>query len=450
VAGARAGTSSTLPAALARVRIPALVRQALAQLDAAGHRTWIVGGAVRDILLGGRLAADLLDLATPATPQEVMGIFERVVPTGVEHGTVTVLLGAVRLEVTTFRGEGAYLDGRRPSSVTFHRDIDADLARRDFTVNALAFDPLGRELRDPFGGRADMRRRILRAVGDPAARFGEDGLRPLRAARFAAQLGFAVDRATRAAIPGALPVVGRVAAERVQAELEKLLLAEHASQGLDLLESTGLLGVVLPAVGALAPPLRSHALAVCAAAPPRLALRLAALLHSPAAAEPPLAVARRAREALRALRFPAAVLEEAAALVAEHGCLRDGGRLPPPSDGPSLRRLAARLGRERLPALLDLREADARALPRSRARAELRSLAALRRAAARALRGGPPLAPGDLALDGRAVMEALGLPPGPEVGQALRHLLDRCLDDPRRNRRGPLLEELRAWWAARG
>jgi tRNA nucleotidyltransferase (CCA-adding enzyme) len=405
---------------------------------------------VRELLLGGRLSADLVDLATPATPLQVQEIFERVVPTGLEHGTVTVLLGKVRLEVTTFRGEGPYLDGRRPSSVTFHRDVDADLARRDFTVNAMAFDPLGRELRDPFRGQADLRRRILRAVGDPAARFGEDGLRPLRAARFAAQLGFTVERATRAAIPGALPVVARVAAERVSAELAKLLVARHAAQGMELLEGTGLLAAVLPAVGSLPPPLRSHALAACAAAAPRLPLRLAALLHAQAEVDPPLAVARRAAEALAALRFSGQVAEEVAALVAEHGCLRGGGHVPPPSDGPSLRRLAARLGRERLGALLDLREADARALGRGQARTELRALASLRAAAARALRGRPPLAAADLALDGRAAMEALGVPPGPAVGEALRHLLDFCLDDPRRNRREPLLEELRAWWAVRG
>ena len=199
-----------LPAALARVEPPAAIVKILRTLRDAGHRSWIVGGAVRDLLLHRPRAANDFDVATPATPAEVTALFRKVVPTGVEHGTVTVVEGGHAVEVTTFRGEGAYADGRRPESVTFHTDLEADLARRDFTMNALAWDPLAPELRDPFGGRADMARRTLRAVGDPAERFGEDGLRAMRAVRFAAQLGYGLHRRTRAAIPGALPVVRKV------------------------------------------------------------------------------------------------------------------------------------------------------------------------------------------------------------------------------------------------
>jgi tRNA nucleotidyltransferase (CCA-adding enzyme) len=146
--------------------------------------------------------------ARPA--EQVAALFPKVIPTGIEHGTVTVLVGGEPIEVTTFRGEGAYTDGRRPESVTFHEDLEADLARRDFTMNALALDPLAGEFRDPFGGEVDLGRRLVRAVGDPVARFGEDGLRPLRAVRFAAQLGYDLDPATQAAIAGALPVVRKV------------------------------------------------------------------------------------------------------------------------------------------------------------------------------------------------------------------------------------------------
>src|SRR5512142_169173 len=219
----------------ARQTLPAALVDVLRRLGEAGHRSWIVGGAVRDLLLHRPREAADFDVATPATPQEVTALFPKVIPTGVEHGTVTVVSAGLAIEVTTFRGEGAYLDGRRPESVTFHTDLEADLARRDFTMNALAFDPIGLEFRDPFGGRADMRRRLVRAVGDPAARFGEDGLRPMRAVRFAAQLGYGLHRATRGAIPGALPVVRKVSVERMSEELQRLVVAPGADRGLDLM-----------------------------------------------------------------------------------------------------------------------------------------------------------------------------------------------------------------------
>src|SRR5512138_1577096 len=247
-----------VPAALARARadLPPAVEKVLRTLDAAGHRTWIVGGAVRDLLLG-RPRFDY-DLATPATPEQVIGLFRKVVPTGIDHGTVTVVQDGEPIEVTTFRGEGAYVDGRRPERVTFHTDLEADLARRDFTMNALAWDPLAPEFRDPFGGRADMARKLVRAVGDPEARFGEDGLRAMRAVRFAAQLGYGLHPKTRAAIPDALDVVRKVSVERISDELARLLAAPHADRGLALMRTTGLLGAVLPAVSALPPRAIDH------------------------------------------------------------------------------------------------------------------------------------------------------------------------------------------------
>src|SRR5512146_3397139 len=150
--------SSRVPTALVRARnsLPAPLLDVLRRLDEAGHRSWIVGGAVRDLLLHRPREAADFDVATPATPQQVTALFPKVVPTGIEHGTVTVVARGIAVEVTTFRGEGRYVDGRRPESVTFHTDLEADLERRDFTMNALAWDPLGREFRDPHGGRADI------------------------------------------------------------------------------------------------------------------------------------------------------------------------------------------------------------------------------------------------------------------------------------------------------
>ncbi|HTX74093.1 MAG TPA: polynucleotide adenylyltransferase, partial [Rectinemataceae bacterium] len=213
-------------------------------LESAGKSCYLVGGAVRDQLLG-RPTSDF-DLATDARPEEVMRVFRRVVPTGIRHGTVTVHYKGLELEVTTFRTEAGYADGRHPDKVEFASSIEADLSRRDFTINAIAYDLLTRRLVDPHEGREDLGRRLIRAVGDPLERFGEDGLRPLRALRFAAQLGFRVEAATLAAIR---PSIGRfrmVSPERVRDELSKMLLSPRPSIGLRLLEETGLLGEISP------------------------------------------------------------------------------------------------------------------------------------------------------------------------------------------------------------
>jgi len=438
-----------VPAPLRRARFAPAVMEVLRRLDAAGHRSWLVGGAVRDLLLRrSRLDPADLDVATPARPEQVSALFQKVIPTGIEHGTVTVLAaGGVPVEVTTFRGEGAYLDGRRPSSITFLSDIDDDLSRRDFTVNALAFDPIGHELRDPFGGQDDLRRRRLRAVGDPAARFAEDGLRPLRAARFAAQLGFTLDPATRSAIRPALPVTAKVSAERVMTEVSKLLLAAHPGRGLDLLDATGLLEVVLPELAACPAPRRRHAFAAVGLAPRELPVRLAAWLHVVPRGSSTDEVASATRQILARMRFAGAVVELAAALVAEHVCLLDRRAMGVSDDAAGVRRLMARIGRARLAHLFAIWEADARALrPPGRSRKELSALRALRARVARIERAHPPLTPAELALDGRAVMDVLGVTPGPDVGAALRHLLACVLEDPRLNTAPALTSELRAWW----
>ncbi|HTP28577.1 MAG TPA: tRNA cytidylyltransferase [Anaeromyxobacteraceae bacterium] len=434
------------PVALERASYPAAVVEVLRVLDTAGHRSWLVGGAVRDVLLRrGRKATDY-DVATPARPQEVMALFPRVIPTGIEHGTVTVLLKGVPVEVTTFRGEGEYVDGRRPSSVTFHENLDADLARRDFTVNALAYDPIGRVFRDPFGGRSDLRRKILRAVGEPSARFGEDGLRPLRAARFAAQLGFKLDAATADAIPFARAVTAKVSIERVCDELSRLLVAQHAQHGLELLDRTGLLGVVLPPMEALPPAVRDHAFLATGLAEPELTVRLAVLLHVLPAGASSAHAGRDARRLLERMRFPGRVRDDACALLMNHECRSVPGRAPPPRSDVEARRWLSRVGRARAPALLALWEADVRALrPVARSRRERAGLIAFRARLSRLERRRPPLSTTELALDGRAVMDILQIPGGPVVGEALRHLLEWVLEDPKRNTPSSLRAELEAW-----
>ena len=203
--------------------IPAQVQGCMEVLRRAGHAVHPVGGCVRDLLLG-RTPGDF-DLCTSARPEQVMALFPRTVPTGLRHGTVTVLTeGGGGVEVTTFRREGRYGDGRHPDAVSFDVDLEEDLARRDFTVNAMALDKEGGVI-DPFGGRGDLAAGLIRCVGDPDRRFAEDALRMFRAVRFAAQLGFAIEGETLAAVGRNAWRAGQVSGERILAEMEKILLS---------------------------------------------------------------------------------------------------------------------------------------------------------------------------------------------------------------------------------
>ena len=222
--------------------IPEAVLDLCERLARDGFRAWVVGGCIRDLLMGHRVSD--WDLATDATPEDVMRVFRRTVPTGIAHGTVTVLHRGGHYEVTTLRGEGAYSDGRRPDSVHFVSDIEEDLARRDFTVNAIAFDPRSGEIVDPWCGVHDLQHRVVRAVRDPQERFGEDGLRVMRAARFVATLEFTLDAATEAAIPATLETFRKVSPERVHDEWVKALRKAHApSHAFAVMRRTGMLAI---------------------------------------------------------------------------------------------------------------------------------------------------------------------------------------------------------------
>ncbi|MCL2478951.1 MAG: CCA tRNA nucleotidyltransferase, partial [Treponema sp.] len=210
----------------------------------------LVGGAVRDMLRGKK--AQDWDLATNAPPEEVTEIFKKakpqgkVIPTGIKHGTVTVLYRGYSIEITTYRTETDYSDGRRPDRVNYAATIEEDLSRRDFTMNAVALRlPKGEKI-DPFGGAADIKAGIIRCVGDPSERFAEDGLRPLRAIRFAAQISFSVEQETLAAISRLPETINKVSAERVRDEIDKIIASDKPSRGFLLMEQTGLLQVFLP------------------------------------------------------------------------------------------------------------------------------------------------------------------------------------------------------------
>jgi tRNA nucleotidyltransferase (CCA-adding enzyme) len=401
-----------LPENLARAVVPAGVGSVLERLSSAGHEAWLVGGGVRD-LLRGQQPKDW-DVATDAVPEQVVKMFRRVIPTGIAHGTVTVLVPGGQVEVTTFRAESAYLDGRRPESVAFHRDLVADLARRDFTINALAFDPIGGRFRDPFGGQEDLARRRVRSVGVAAERFGEDGLRPLRAVRFATVLEFELDADTEAAIPGALPVFDKVALERRRDELLKLLLAPGVGRGLELLRTTGLMGRLLPELEEPGDPERN---ARVSRAKPVLEVRLAALLGG----------VRQVETALERLRLPAKVVETVRALVA-HPL---GPEASTWSDA-ELRRWLVSLGPERWELAVALGQASG-ADPDEALGKRIGCIVASR----------PPLAAKDLALNGAEIMKVLGVGPSPAVGDATRFLLERVLERPDLNTPDQLRELLR-------
>lgn len=393
---------------LERAAVPPAVLEVVQGLVAAGHEAFLVGGCVRDILR--EQPPKDFDIATSARPEEVQRAFRRVIPTGIEHGTVTVVVRGIHVEVTTFRAEADYLDGRRPSKVEFHTDIEADLSRRDFTINAMAWDPVGRRLVDPFGGRDDLASRTIRCVRSAMERFLEDGLRAMRAVRFATVLDFAIAPETEAAIPQTLHVFRKVAMERINQEFTRLLLAPHVAQGLTLTRRTGLLGQFLPEAEATEP-------SAVGRAPAELAVRLAVLLHRCAGV----------KDIVLRLKYPVKVATDTAHLV-DHQDL-------PAAESPDsqLRRWLAAVKPEHTPAILSVAEALGR------------SVAALRSRSSALIAANPPLSTKALALDGGQIMSVLKVGPSPLVGQASAFLLDRVLDEPSLNTPDALQALLAAW-----
>jgi len=445
--------------------VPEEVLDLCNRLGSRGKRAWVVGGCVRDLLRGG--SPNDWDVATDARPEELLRIFPRAIPTGIEHGTVTVVKEGRHYEVTTLRGEGTYSDGRRPDWVEFVDDITADLARRDFTVNAIAFDPLDGKVIDPFDGRGDLARGVLRAVGDARARFSEDGLRVLRAARFVATLDLELDAATEAAIRPTLDTYRKVAQERVREEWVKTMKARAPSRAFDVMRRTGILEVTCPelleGVGMEQNKWHAHdvwrhgmeCMDACVADP---VLRIAALLHdvgkprtrawSDKTADYTFydhdRVGAEIVEPIAArLRFSNEDRARIVSLVRHH--------LFHYSDewtDTAVRRWIRRVGPERVDDLYVLNEADVRAKGRDFA-ADLDALARLKAHVARVLAEGAALSTRDLRVNGRDLMAELGVSPGPVIGQILDALLDAVTSDPTVNEREALLAIARDVLASR-
>ena len=361
---------------------PKYVLNILCALDSAGHRAVLAGGCVRDSLLGRRPSD--WDIASSASPEEVLALFPRCVPTGIKHGTVTVLSGGGSVEVTAFRAEGGYSDHRRPDSVSFGCPLEADLARRDLTVNAMAMDAAG-EITDPFGGRDDLRRRLLRCVGEPERRFDEDALRMLRTVRFSAQLGFEIEPRTLEAIRALAHLASGLSAERVRDELLKTLRSPAPGLVWQLVD-IGLLGACLAPGDASAPREALDVLPIYA----RLAhfcrdLELGGYIMS-------------TDRFLAALRF----------------------------DGETLRRTASAVE------VLKSGSRDWKRLLRDHGEAAVLAAHPKNRALRAVLRSGECWELSSLAIGGRE-LAALGYS-GPELGRELRRLLDHVIDCPADNR----------------
>jgi tRNA nucleotidyltransferase (CCA-adding enzyme) len=395
-------------------RIPAEIRTIAETLRDAGHEVWYVGGAVRDVLIEqarGRPAVREgdFDIATSATPEVVQGLFRRTVPVGVEHGTVAVLdqHGGAH-EVTTFRRD-VKTDGRH-AVVEFGVSLDDDLARRDFTINAVAVHPWTGELKDPFGGRDDLAARRLKAVGDAATRFREDRLRVLRGLRFAAALELEIDAPTWEAMRAAASDLAHLSRERVRDEWVKMLATSRASTGVNLWRRAGVLGEVWPELRDLS----EAAVARLDDVGPRDAVLLtAAALHRAGVS------AEAAKSAVLRLRYSNHDAERVAAIA--EGLT---GVLPEPGDARAVRRWLAR-HREHARDIVAASEPPARR-------------AALLLAVERVFAEREPLSLKDLAINGQDLMAA-GVLPGPAMGDLLRRLLEEVLDDPSRNTREYLL-----------
>jgi tRNA nucleotidyltransferase (CCA-adding enzyme) len=430
--------------------VPAPVADLLATLWRAGHAAYVVGGCLRDSMLG-REPADW-DLTTDARPERVTALFPRSIYEN-RFGTVVVRKAGVQYEITAFRRDSTYSDFRHPDTVEFGDSIEEDLARRDFTVNAMAWGSApGAEpaIVDPHGGRDDLGRRLLRAVGDPDRRFGEDALRMARAVRHAATLEFDIEPDTFAAIGRNAELAGRISTERIFSELTKLLAAGRPSVGLRLLAESGLLEVIGPTLARQrglpqnkipGEDLWDHTVRTVDASPNRRVVRLAALLHD-AGKPDTLEVgpfhghesvgAAIARDYLASLHAPRVLQEQVAHLVRHHmfGYETSWGDA-------AVRRFIRNVGPGCVDDLLALRAADnvGSGLP-----ADAGNLAELAARIRAELEANPVLGRGQLAIDGRDLMTELGLPEGRLLGLLLDDLTERVVAEPALNDRTILLD----------
>ncbi|MCC8140014.1 MAG: CCA tRNA nucleotidyltransferase [Lachnospiraceae bacterium] len=436
-----------------KIATPEKVNRIISTLAAAGHEAYAVGGCVRDAVLG-REPADW-DITTSALPAEVKALFPRTVDTGIQHGTVTVLLGHEGFEVTTYRVDGLYEDGRHPSEVTFTGNLIEDLKRRDFTINAMAWNEES-GLIDAFDGMRDLEKGIIRCVGDARERFSEDALRMLRAVRFSAQLGFELEERTRDAIMELRENLTKVSAERIQVELVKLITSPHPERLLTAWE-TGLTAIMLPEFDACMAceqhtphhiySVGMHTIHSMQEVEPDKILRLTMLLHdigkpvSKTTDEQgvdhfkghPVPGEEIAGKILRRLRFDNDTTRTVKKLVLHHD-------YRPALTPTGVRRAANRIGEELFPLYLKVQRADTLAQSPATQPEKLARIAEVERLYKKILEEKNCFTLKQLAVTGRDLMGA-GIPAGPVLGEILQRLLDLVIEEPERNEREWLLGE---------
>lgn len=441
----------------ANLAIPSEVAAVCRILEQQGFQAFVVGGAVRDLLMG--MPVSDWDVATDALPEQVLNFFSHAIPTGIKFGTVTVLMNDTPIEVTTFRSDGEYEDGRRPVNVTFTGSIEEDLARRDFTINAIAYNPSSGKLVDPHRGRWDLKRKLLRTVGDPTTRFAEDGLRIMRLFRFTATLGFRPHRSTLQAVDPDL--LKPVSAERIRDELNKLFVGAHIRYAFKLMHQYGVLGALFPELMAGAGMIQGsyhkydvlqHSLETAACISPQVHLRLAALLHD---VGKPLTYStddkgihfygheeigsQVAEKILRRLKYDKKTIQKVVHLIRHHMF-----NLHPYSSDRAVRRFISRVGQENVADLLELRRADI-AASNSDAYQGLVYWRKLKDRIEEVIASENVFTISDLAINGHDVMEITGLPPGPRIGHILEEIFEKVLDNPDLNTREKLRSLLKTY-----
>lgn len=434
-----------------RIEVPKKAEKIIDALQEHGYDAYVVGGCVRDSLLQ-RSPADW-DITTSATPAEVKGIFPRTVDTGIQHGTVTVLIEKEGFEVTTYRIDGEYEDGRHPKEVIFTPSLREDLRRRDFTINAMAYNHRT-GLVDIFGGVEDLKNKVVRCVGDPGERFTEDALRILRAVRFSAQLGFSIEEKTRQAARELGGTLEKISAERIQTELVKLLTSPHP-QYLKTAWELGLTKVFLREFDkAMETPQENphhcfnvgeHTLKALESVRADRILRLTMLFHDLGKAETrtrdekgvdhfyghPAESEKIARTVLKRLRFDNDTIHKVGKLVYWHEC-------PWPADPRSVRRALSKTGTELFPLLLEVRRGDIMAQSGCRREEKLAWLEQLGEIYREILRQKECVSIKDLAVSGKDLIQA-GMKPGKEIGETLDRFLEIVLDEPEKNTKEYLL-----------
>ena len=445
--------------------IPAPIKEIAIILNTEGFQCFLVGGSVRDSIMG--FTPKEYDIATDAKPEDVQRIFKYTIPTGIKHGTILVILDDMQVEITTFRSDGNYSDGRHPDKVEYTASIEDDLPRRDLTINAMAYNVLDGNLIDMFDGMKDIKNKIIRSVGNPYERFTEDGLRIMRAIRFATKLNFNIEKETFEAICHSTGMLTSIAYERIREEFNGILISDNPFRGIELLRKTGILALIMPELmqgfGVAQNRFHKydvyyHILHTIQAVEPleteelTLLVRLAALFHDIAKPMVQKKVSKQeepvyynhevvganvAKKIMKRLKYSNAEIDFVTLLVRQHMFYYQDEW----TDG-AVRRFMKAVGVENIKPLLKLREAD-RLGSGNRKDKESKAIPKLLARIDKIIEEENAITVKDLKINGNDLMQEFNLKPGPIVGKILNYLLDLILDEPSLNDKEKLMEKTR-------